>query len=108
MTKRGLKILSKKNIFPGIKAIESKFCKHCIMGRKKIVSFLRVGPKRDTKILYLVHSDVCVPINIRSPRLFSYFATFINDASKKVWDFPIKIKDHILDTFHKFHMVLEK
>jgi transposase InsO family protein len=56
----------------------------------------------------LVHSDVCGPINVKSLGGVAYFVTFIDDASKKVWDFPIKSKDQVLDTFQKFHMVVER
>jgi transposase InsO family protein len=33
---------------------------------------------------------------------------FIDDASKKVLDFPIKRKDKVLGTLQKFHMVVER
>jgi hypothetical protein len=53
------------------------------MGRQKRVSFMRNNFKRDTKILDLVHSNVCGPINIKSLGGVAYFVTFIDDASKK-------------------------
>lgn len=60
---------------------------------------MRDGHKRDTQILYLVHSDVFGPINIKYLRGVAYFVTFIEDSSKKVWTFPIKSKDQILENF---------
>lgn len=78
------------------------------MGRQKIVSFLRNNSKRDTKILDLVHSDVCGPFNIKSLGGAAYFVTFIDNVSKKVWAFHIKSKDQVLDVFQKFHMAIER
>jgi len=46
----------------------------------------------------LVHY-VCGLINVKPLGGDAYFVTFIDYASKKVWDFPIKRKDKVLDTF---------
>lgn len=108
VTERGLKILAEKNLLPVIKSTEFKFCEHCIMGTQKRVSFLRNNSKRDTKILDLVHSDVCGPFNIKSLGGAAYFVTFIDDVPKKVWAFPIKSKDQVLDVFQKFHIAVER
>ena len=78
------------------------------MGKHKVISFIRDGPKRDTKLLDLIHYDVCVPANVTSVGGAAYFVTFIDDASKKVWDFLIKSKDQFFETFQKFHMVVER
>ena len=76
------------------------------MGKHKRVSFIQDGPKMDTKILGLIHSDVCGLINVKSLGGVAYFVTFIDDASKKVWVFPTKSKDQVYETFQKFHMVV--
>jgi len=73
-----------------------------------MVSFIRDSFKRDTKILDLAHSYVSIPINVKSRGSVDYLVTFIDDASKKEWAFPIKSKDKVLDTFQKFHMVVER
>ena len=78
------------------------------MGKQKMLSFIRNSPKSDNEILDLIHSDVYVPHNIKSLGGASYFVTFVDDASRKVRDFPIKSKDQVLDTFQKFHMVVER
>ena len=50
----------------------------------------------------------CGTINVKSLGGATYFVTFIDDASKKVWDFLIKSKDQFFETFQKFHMVVER
>ena len=69
------------------------------MGKHKIVYFLWDGHKRDTKILDLIQSDVCGPINVKSLGGATYFVTFSDDASKNVWPFPIKSKDQVFWNF---------
>jgi len=39
------------------------------------------------------------PIYIKSLEGATYFVTFIDNASKMVWAFPIRSKDQILDIF---------
>ena len=56
------------------------------------MSFIRDGPKRDTKLLHLIYSNVCVLINVKSLGVDAYFVTFIDNASKKVVIFAYKEK----------------
>ena len=37
-----------------------------------------------------------------------YFVTFIDDNSRKVWGFPLKTKDQVLDAFKEPHAILER
>ena len=45
---------------------------------------------------------MCGPIPIVSLGVASYFATFINDATWKVWFYPLWKKTDVLDAFKKF------
>lgn len=38
----------------------------------------------------------------------SYFVTFIDDASRKVWAYALKTKDQVLETFKQFHDQIER
>ena len=84
MNERGLKILVRKNLFPGLKSHELNFCEHCIYGKQQRVSFMRGFHERKTKILELVYFDVCGPINAKYLGGASYFITIIDDVSRKV------------------------
>ena len=59
-------------------------------------------------MLELVYSDAFGPINIKSLGGASYFVTFIDDASKKVWAYPMKSKSEVFRIFQKFHVVVER
>ena len=59
-------------------------------------------------MLELVHPDVFGPVNIKSLGGASYFVTFINDTSRKVWAYPMKSKSEVFGIFQKFHVVVER
>ena len=37
-----------------------------------------------------------------------YFATFIDDDSHKIWVYPLKSKDQVLDVFKQFQALSER
>jgi hypothetical protein len=47
----------------------------------------------------LVHSDICGPMPHQSLGVASYFVTFINDATWKVWAYPTRTKDRVFTIF---------
>ena len=79
-----------------------------IYGRKSRVSFMRGGHERKKNLLELVHSDVFGHVNVKSLGGVSYFVTFIDDASRKVWAYPMKDKDEVLEIFQKVHVGVER
>jgi hypothetical protein len=38
----------------------------------------------------------------------SYFVTFIDDHSRKVWAYLLKTKDEVLNVFKEFHSMVER
>lgn len=48
------------------------------------------------------------PINIKSLGGASYFVRFIDDASRKVWAYPMKNKNELFGIFQKFHVAIER
>lgn len=73
-----------------------------------IFSFIRGFHESKTSILELVYCIVCEPINIKTLGGASYFVTFIDDASRKVWAYPMKRKGEMFEIFQKFYFVLER
>ena len=108
ISEKGLKILVGKNLLLGLKSYNLDLCEHCIYGRQRMVSFLRGGHDRKKNVLELVHSDVFGPVNIKSLGGASYFVTFIDDASRKVWAYPMKNKSEVFGIFQKFHVAIER
>lgn len=56
----------------------------------------------------LIHSDVCGPLKVKTIGGTSYFVTFIDDYSRKLWVFALKTKDHVLPTFKELHASVER
>lgn len=108
ISEKGLKILVGKNLLPGLKSYNLDLCEHCIYGRQRRVSFLRGAHDRKKNVLELVHSDVFGPVNIKSLGGVLYFVTFIEDASRKFWAYPLKNKSEVFGIFQKFHVVVER
>ena len=59
-------------------------------------------------MLELVHFDVFGPVNIKSLGGSSYYVTFIDDASREVWVYPMKSKAKLFEIFQKFLVVVER
>ncbi|KAJ9552680.1 hypothetical protein OSB04_016725 [Centaurea solstitialis] len=77
-------------------------------GKQNRVSFKSHSPSRKENVLDLVHSDVCGPMKTRTLGGCSYFVTFINDHSRKVWVYTLKSKDQVFDVFKQFHASVER
>ncbi|GAA0185895.1 transmembrane signal receptor [Lithospermum erythrorhizon] len=71
------------------------------------VSFSK-STQRKKDMLELVYSDVCGPMKIKTLGGCSYFVTFIDDHSCKVWAYAIRSKDQVCDVFKQFHVMVER
>ena len=59
-----------------------KFCEPCVDGKHQHSSFPKSGGRRATKLLKIVHSDVCRRLEAKSLCGAEYFVTFIDDKSR--------------------------
>ncbi|KAK2973131.1 hypothetical protein RJ640_012195 [Escallonia rubra] len=66
LSESGIRILHLKNALPRMKNNQLDFCKICVYGKKKWVSFQRDGKEKKTEKLELVHTDVRGPITVKS------------------------------------------
>ena len=57
MSERGLKILVKRNLIPGLKSVNLPFCEHYVTSKQHRLMFGR-STARSKHILKLIHSDV--------------------------------------------------
>ena len=53
-------------MFPGLKNADLEKCSHFMVGKQTRVSFKKHPPSRKSKLLELVHSDVCGPLKVKS------------------------------------------
>ena len=55
----------------------------------------------------MVHSDVCGPMPHQSLGGASYFVSFIDDSTRKVWAYPIRTKDRVFSIFNDWLAMVE-
>jgi len=57
---------------------------------------------------YVVHSDICGPIEVPTYSGNRYFITFVDEYSMMLWLYLIKAKSDALEVFQKFKVLVEK
>jgi hypothetical protein len=71
---------------PDFSVEQQGMCRGCALGKNAKATF----PSNKSKskgILDLIHSDVCGSMSVASVQGSSYYATFIDDFSRKTWIF---------------------
>jgi transposase InsO family protein len=107
MSEKGLKVLIDRKLLPNLKSLKLDLCKHYIYGKQNRQKF-KTGRHTSEGILDYIHSDVWGP----SPTIFyggsSYFVTFIDDFSRKVWVYMLKRKADVFTVFKQFRVLVER
>ena len=104
MSLKGMETLSRLGYLP---VLNFSFCEHCIYGKHARLAHKRLSNKKKSEPLDPVHSDVCGPMPVRSLGGASYFITFIDDSTRKVWVYPMARKDDAFQCFQKFLALVE-
>lgn len=84
---KGLDTLIKKDMangMPSLKDLEETYS-NCLMGKQHRETIPKHVKWRAKEKLELIHSYVCEPIMPASNGGSSYFITFIDDFSRKIW-----------------------
>jgi transposase InsO family protein len=105
--KKGLKVLSDCKLLPSLKSLKLDLCKHSIYGKHNRKKF-KTGRHTHEGILDYIHYDVWGPSPTISYGGSSYFVTFIDDFSRKVWIYMLKRKADVFTIFKKFIALVEK
>ena len=87
---------------------EINFCESCVEGKHHRRHFPIIGRKRSVEPLCLVHSDVCGKISTESLSGAEYFLTFIDDTTRYVWVYVLKLKDQVFERFLELKALVEK
>jgi len=56
----------------------------------------------------VIYSDVCGPFEVKSLGGNSYFVSFIDEFTRKIWIYLIKQKNEVFNIFKKFKLLSEK
>ena len=93
MSEKGLEVLVDRKSLPSLKFLNLNFYKYCVFGKQCRHKF-KIGRHISKGILDYIHSNVWGPSPTISFGGSSYFVTFIDDYSGKVWVYLLKIKEH--------------
>jgi transposase InsO family protein len=107
MSEKGMKVLCSKRLLQGLKTVEIGFCEDCVLGKQKRVSFSRDGRTLKKQKLELVHSDLWGPAPVSSIGGASYYMTFIDDCTRKVWVYFLKHKSDAFECFKRWKARVE-
>lgn len=83
-----------------------KRCEVCARGKQTRNSF-GLSETHTTKLLEIIHSDVCGPMQNKSINGSRYMLTFIDDFSRKVFVYFLKQKNEVLSKFKEFKALVE-
>ena len=90
-----------------MKKVDLEFCEDCVFGKQKRVRFLKLRNEKKSKNIELVHSDVWGPATATSLGGSLYYVTFIDDATRKTWVYPMKNKSNIFSIFQRWNTLVE-
>ena len=98
MSQTGLRRLLALGYIPDLQQMESDFCEFCQYG-KQTRSTHSTHYDMVREPLELIQTDLCGPMPERSLGGARHFITFVDDATRRVWAYPLKTKDEALSTF---------
>ena len=90
MSEKGMKMLLSKGKLLELKSIDFDMCESYILGKQKMVSFLKTSRTPKAEKLELVHTNLWGPSPVASFGSSRYYITFIDDSSIKVWVYFLK------------------
>ncbi len=82
-------------------------CEACNEGKHQRTSFPKDEATRASKLLELVHSDVCRLMKTTFRGGARYFVTFIDNFSKKTHVYLLKVKGEVFDKFKAYKALVE-
>ena len=102
-----MKILISSGRIPNLKKVEVGFCKPCVFKKQKKVTFGKSGSTPKMEKLELVHTDIYEPTTVASIGGSRYYVTFIDDFTRKVLVYFLKLKYVVFVTFKKWKTTVE-
>ncbi len=82
-------------------------CEACIESKHQRTSFPKDEATKASKLLELVHNDVCGLMKTTSRGGARYFVTFINDFPRKTHVYLLKAKGKVFDKFKAYKALVE-
>ncbi|KAI5343342.1 hypothetical protein L3X38_011218 [Prunus dulcis] len=105
----GLKQLRDKEMVHGLPQLEeqSGVCEGCQFGKQHRNAFPKDQAQRASKVLELVHVDLCGPMRNESVARNRYFMLIIDDFTRMTWVYFLRNKSEAFYCFKKFKSMTE-
>lgn len=81
-------------------------CESCVIGKQSRKPFVTREERRSSRVLELVHSDVCGPITPVGLNGMKYFVTFTDDWSHFAMVFLMESKDDVFEYFEQYEALV--
>ncbi|KAL2253255.1 UNVERIFIED_CONTAM: Retrovirus-related Pol polyprotein from transposon TNT 1-94 [Sesamum indicum] len=108
MSKKGMNVLKSKGRLPELKSVKVGHCEHFrVFENQKRVSLLTIRRTPRKEKLELVHTDLWGPAPVSSLGGSTYYITFVDDSTRKVWVYFLKRKSDAFDTFKRWRALVE-
>ena len=105
MSEKGMQVLTKKSLLPGIEGTTLETCDDCLAGKQYRISFKRPSHSTKSNVLDIVYSDLCGRMKVKTLSGALYFLTFIDDHSRKVWAYAFRSKNLERETGRKLKCI---
>ncbi|CAA7041401.1 unnamed protein product [Microthlaspi erraticum] len=91
-----MKTMVQKKLVLGVPElkVENKVCDSCLMGKQTRQVFSQASSYRATKVLELVHGDLCGPITPSTTAENKYIFVLIDDYSRYMWTILMREKSY--------------
>lgn len=83
-------------------------CNGCLRAKQTRTPFPQKTEFMEEHKLDLVHADLCGPISPPTPAGNRYMFLLVDDYTRAMWVFMLKMKDRALEAFRKFKALAEK
>ena len=102
-------MLSEKKMVQGLPKIKlpSEVCEMCCTGKQARSSYKSQVPFKATRKLEVIHYDVCGTFEVKSICGNSYFVTFIDEFTRKLWIYLLAKKGEVFSVFKKFRLLVQ-
>ena len=105
-SERGLMELSKQGLLGGDALGKIQFCENCVLGKTTRLKFRR-AEHVTTRVLNYIHSNLWGPSKHPTLGGGRYFLSIIDNFSRKVWIYILKIEEQAFQKFKEWKMMVE-
>ena len=107
---KDLNLIHAKDIVTGLPQVRipKSVCDHCMISKQTRASFSNYTPTRTNDLLHVVYYDVCGPFEVPSLAGNRFFVSFVDEFSRKMWTYLLKVKSEVFENLKKFTAITEK